>query len=147
MKRLKKTFLCTFVAALAFILLMLMFWPAETPVETVRALAPPGECVEEVRLVPIPFPVFVGGARQKGSARPAVDKWKCWYSDRLEDWMSGPGWRAVEVKMRHMKDEIKGLHGKIAKQAQTIEFLLTRIKTLKALLADERKSAKKNPYG
>jgi hypothetical protein len=37
------------------------------------------------------------------------------------------------VKQRHLKDEIKGLTGKVAKQAQTIEFLLKRIKNLKAL--------------
>ena len=87
--RLKKTFLYTFVAALVFILAMLMFWPADETAQdvTVRALAPPGECVPEVRLVPLPFPVFVGGARSKGSPRVSVDPWKCWYSDRLEDWM------------------------------------------------------------
>ena len=52
--------------------------------------------------------------------------------------MLGPGWRAVQVKMRHMKDEIKGLNGKIAKQAQTIEFLLKRIANLKALLKEAK---------
>ena len=42
------------------------------------------------------------------------------------------------MKQRHLKDEIKGLTGKVAKQAQTIEFLLRRIKTLKALLEDAK---------
>lgn len=49
--------------------------------------------------------------------------------------MSGPGWRSVQVKQRHLKDEIKGLTGKVAKQAQTIEFLLRRIEVLKNQLA------------
>ena len=42
------------------------------------------------------------------------------------------------MRQRHLKDEIKGLTGKVAKQAQTIAFLLKRIDTLKALLKEEK---------
>jgi hypothetical protein len=36
-----------------------------------------------------------------------------------------------------MADKIKGLEGKVAKQAQTIAFLLKRVETLKGLLREE----------
>ena len=80
--RLKKTFLWTFAIACVFIALMFRFWPVEE-VETVRALAPSGECVPEVVQVPLPFPIFIPVPNR--DARPAIDE--CWYSDRLEDWM------------------------------------------------------------
>jgi hypothetical protein len=71
--------------ALCLSILMFLFWPPlPMEQETVRALAPP-EC-DRQEVVIIPFPVFTGGGR-KGHARPAVDPWKCWFSDQLDDWM------------------------------------------------------------
>ena len=84
----KKVLGGTLMGALVLIFLILMFWPAQVPVtETVRALAPP-EC-EAPEVVFLPFPVRVPfySGRSKGHARASVDPWKCWYSDRLEDWM------------------------------------------------------------
>jgi hypothetical protein len=76
--RLKKTFLFTFVGALALIWLMLMFWPA--PDVELPGVA---ECPEpEVMMVPVGFPIFV-----EVPVPVRFDPWKCWYSDRLEDWM------------------------------------------------------------
>ncbi len=40
------------------------------------------------------------------------------------------------MKRRQQADDINELKSKVAKQAQTIEFLLKRIKTLKALYVD-----------
>ncbi len=44
------------------------------------------------------------------------------------------------MKRRQQADDISELKSKVAKQAQTIEFLLKRVSTLKALYAECQKA-------
>ncbi len=86
-RNLASIFMGTMLLPLALIIMFLFWPPLPIETETVRALAPPECSRQEVVAIPVPFPVFITGGRSKGKSGVSVDKWKCWYSNELEDWM------------------------------------------------------------